>query len=182
MARSGVIRAAACEKMGRLMGMLAVMALSMSMVGGCDHVIIYKDYPVVFDDPFGQDQIVGDPALFPGTNHEQLFEEIRDGDDCHIIYGFQGGIWIHLSIRVTGMARSGTIYASLGDAIGEVEYDMQLMRTAEGFLEAYDIPIPINADEETVEGLYGTKTTLTVRYTTEDGEIEAVREVTLEEG
>ena len=148
----------------------------------CDDVIVYKDYPVVYDDPFGDDLIVGDPAIFPGTNHEQLFEEIKDGDDCHIIYGFQGGIWVHLSIRVTGLPSSGTIFASLGAEIGEIQYDLKLMRTAEGFLEAYDIPIPIKVDEEEIASLYGSDATLTVRFTTEAGEIEAVRYVILEEG
>ncbi len=156
--------------------------LFIAPLGACDEVIIYKDYPVVYDDPFGDDLIVGDPAIFPGTNHEQLFEELKDGDDCHIIYGFQGGIWVHLSIRVTGMPSSGTVFASLGTDVGEIQYDLKLMRTAEGFLEAYDIPIPINADEETIEALYGSEATLTVRFTTEAGEIEAVRNVILEEG
>jgi hypothetical protein len=161
---------------------LALLLGLAALLGSCDEVIIYQDYPVVFDDPFGEDLIVGDPAIFPGTNHEQLFEELLDGDDCYIIYGFQGGIWVHLSIRVTGLPSSGTIFASLGTSIGEIEYDLKLMRTAEGFLEAYDIPIPINVDEETIEALYGTEANLTIRYTTELGEIEAVRKVILGEG
>jgi hypothetical protein len=153
-----------------------------ALLASCDEVIIYQDHPVVFDDPFGEDLIVGDPGIFPGTNHEQLFEELLDGDDCYIIYGFQGGIWVHLSIRVTGLPSSGTVFASLGTSIGEIEYDLKLMRTADGFLEAYDIPIPINADEETIEALYGTEAILRVRYTTDAGEIEAVRKVILGEG
>ena len=172
-----------CLKNTRVHRWVCLLALLITLpVGGCDEVIIYKDYPVVFDDPFGEDLIVGDPAIVPGTNHEQLFEELNDGDDCHIIYGFQGGIWVHLSIRVTGMPSSGTVFASLGTDVGEIQYDLKLMRTAEGFLEAYDIPIPIKVDEENIDALYGSEATLTVRFTTEVGEIEAVRNVILEEG
>ena len=160
---------------------LLVMVAGLSLTS-CDERFVYMEYPVEFDDPFGANLIVGDPDIIPGTNHEQLFEEIQDGDDCDIIHGFQGGIWVHLSIRVTGLPSSGTIFASLGPTVGEVEYDLKLMRTAEGFLEAYDIPIPIVVDEELVDTLYGEEATLIVKFTTEQGEVTAERKVVLGEG
>lgn len=152
------------------------------MVAGCDERLVYMDYPVEFDDPNGASVITGDPEISPGTNHEQLFEEILDGDPCYIIQGFQGGVWVHLSIRVNGLPSTGKMFASLGSAVGEVEYDIKLMRTAEGYLEAYDIPIPVWVPEDQLDTLYGEEATLVVRFTTELGEVTAERSVVLEEG
>ncbi len=64
-----------------------------------------------------------------------------DIDEVPVIHGFQGGTWIHLSVRVTGLPSDGMIEASLGD-VGSIRYGLKLTRSPEGFLEAYDIPIP----------------------------------------
>ena len=116
------------------------------------------------------------------TNDEQLFNEIEEGDVVYIIHGFQGGTWVHLSIRVTGLPSVGTVLARLGLGVGEIQYDLKLIRTAEGYLEAYDIPIPIPFEGMELDALYGQDTTLEVRFTTEDGEVTPSRLVTLEEG
>ena len=76
----------------------------------------------------------------------------------------------------------GTITASLGAEVGEITYDLKLIVTAEGYLEAYDIPIPIPFEGDELDTLYGQETTLEVRFETELGETSTTREVVLEEG
>jgi hypothetical protein len=157
--------------------------LSLSVLFACCETrYVYEDFPVEFDDPFGQELIIGEAALIPGTNEEQLFAEIQDGDTVYIIHGFQGGTWVHLSIRVTGLSSAGSVFVSLGPAIGEIQYDLKLIRTAEGFLEAYDIPIPVVFAGEELEALYGQDATLEVRFTTSEGEVIAIRDVILGDG
>ena len=161
---------------------LAAAVLLSSVIFGCETRILYEDFPVEFDDPLGQDVIFGDPAIFPGTNEEQLFSEIEDGDTVYIIHGFQGGTWVHLSIRVTGLPSVGNIAASLGIHVGEIAYDIKLIRTAEGYLEAYDIPIPIPFEGDELETLYGQEASLTVSFTTANGAANATRLVILGDG
>ncbi len=151
-------------------------------IGACESRILYKDHPVVFDGPGDEALVLGDPELIPGTNDEQLFEEIADGDTVYIIHGFQGGTWVHLSLRVTGLPSSGSVTASLGSEIGEISYDLKLIRTAEGYLEAYDIPIPIPFEGTALEALYGQEVDLTVTFATSEGALTAVRAVVLGDG
>ena len=161
---------------------VVVAVLLASVIPCCETRTTYEDFPVEFDDPLGQDVIFGDPAIFPGTNEEQLFSEIEDGDTVYIIHGFQGGTWVHLSIRVTGLPSVGNIVASLGINVGEIAYDIKLIRTAEGYLEAYDIPIPIPFEGDELETLYGQEATLTVSFTTAAGAASATRVVILGDG
>lgn len=130
----------------------------------------------------------GDPEITPGIYEEQLFSPVEEGDDMHVIHGFQGGIWVHLSIRVNGMRSLGRIYAALGDdgAIGETSYDLRLSRTPEGFLEAYDIPIPVSYRGDDLPGylesIYGESHRLTVRFKVRDKTASDERIVVLEPG
>jgi hypothetical protein len=113
-------------------------------------------------------------------------------DAMHIVAGFQGGIWVHLSLRVTGMRSRGQIEATIhldeeaaGAEIGSTAFSIKLVRTAEGFLEAYDIPIPVGdrgASMQDIEDLFGRVATLTVRYTVEDLVLEDATTVILERG
>ena len=149
---------------------------------GCEHHIIYKDHPVVFDGLGDEYLAIGDPEIIPGTNEEQLFEEIADGDTVYIIHGFQGGTWVHLSLRVTGLPSSGTVTATLSEGISEISYDLKLIRTAEGYLEAYDVPIPIALEGPELEALYGLQVTLTVTFSTSEGALTTSRDVVLGDG
>ncbi len=147
---------------------------------GCDETIIYQDHPVEFDQRSANDPTSGEPGMTLGVYHEQLFSPLRDGDSVHIIDGFQGGTWVHISIRVTGLPRSGNVRASLED-VGEIEYEIDLARTAEGFLEAYDIPIPADLEDEEIDALLGQKRRLEVTYGGEE-KVTIDRLVVLERG
>jgi hypothetical protein len=148
----------------------------------CMERTIYLDYDVIFEDVSSVNQWVGDPVLIPGIYEEQLFNEVEEGDDLYIIHGFQGGIWVHLSIRVGGLDSSGVIYAKLGDDIGEIYYNIKLVRTAEGYLEAYDIPVPVSYAEEELQSLYDTESYIQIQYTSGDETLTVTRTIMLREG
>ena len=153
---------------------------------GCgEHEIIYQDRPVVFD--YDPDEVFANQErmLLPGVYEEQLFNAIEDGDDLHIVAGFQGGIWVHLSLRVTGMRSRGQIQAEINPDIGSTDFSLKLLRTADGFLEAYDIPIPVGdrgSSMADIEALFGRAAVLRVRYTVDEVTIEAERRVILRPG
>lgn len=158
---------------------LAVFAMS-----ACD--TYYTDYPVEFDltdeaMTYGEDSFV-----LPGIYEEQLFGEIENGGDIYVIHGFQGGTWVHLSVRINAMPSSGEISAELvGDqngAVGSISYAIQLVRSAEGYLEAYDIPIPIPEDTNFLNALYGQAGILKVRYVSGEYSVEATRAIVFREG
>ena len=157
---------------------------------GCgeDYVTFYEDIETARDlDPDAVD-FDGDPWLIPGVVEEQLFTEVESGGEMHIIHGFQGGVWVHLSIRVNGMRSLGRIKAGLGEnnAIGETQYDLRLSRTAEGFLEAYDIPIPISYRGDDLAGhlesLYGVEHPLNITFRVQDRSVSDERQVVLQPG
>ena len=143
--------------------------------------VIYRDFPVEFDNvPVGL-AAQGEKSLTPGTFDEQLFDPIEEGDPVHIIHGFQGGTWVHISVRVTGMTAYGKIAVSL-EKVGTIEYDLKLVQTAEGFLEAYDIPIPVGKEGPALEILYGQPSTLEITFSNDSDVVTSTRSVTLEEG
>lgn len=117
----------------------------------------YRDRPVEFD---GVDAeiVYGEGAtIVAGRYEEQLFVPVDSGDALYVIHGFQGGTWVHLSVRVNAMPASGEITAILRDTnqneIAAISYNLKLVRSAEGFLEAYDIPIPMPEDDESLNTL-----------------------------
>ncbi len=130
----------------------------------------------------------GDPWLIPGVVEEQLFTEVESGGEMHIIHGFQGGVWVHLSIRVNGMRSLGRIQAGLGEdnSVGETQYDLRLARTAEGYLEAYDIPIPISYRGDDLAGhlesLYGSEHPLNITFRVQDRTVSDRRQIILQPG
>ncbi len=155
------------------------------LVGGCSDApverIVYQDPAVVFDQDDYNQAVAGDPGITLGIYEEQLFRELHSGDDVPVIHGSQGGTWVHLSIRVTGLPSDGLIAASLGD-VGSIRYGLKLTRSPEGFLEAFDIPVPVRVGGEELEALFGTTLTLTVSFKVDDVEVEATMPVKLVEG
>jgi hypothetical protein len=160
--------------------LVAVLAVA---AGSCKREIIYKDHEVVFDhveETSWQDET---PRIVPGTFEEQLFAPLKDGDPVQIVNGFQGGVWLHVSVRCFGMPPEGELTASLdlldGSALGETTVHLLLARSAEGFREAYDIPIPIERRGADLQALEGARATLAVSYVAGDREVHDSVEVTL---
>ncbi len=160
------------------------------LITGCgeDYAPFFADIETQQDlDPNAVD-FDGEPWLIPGVYEEQLFTEVESGGEMHIIHGFQGGVWVHLSIRVNGMRSLGRIKAGLGEdnGIGETQYDLRLSRTAEGFLEAYDIPIPISYRGDDLAGhlesLYGVEQPLNITFRVQDRSVSDQRQVVLHPG
>ena len=144
--------------------------------------LIYKDHPVEFDQKEANKVWSDERFLKPGIYEEQLFKEVKEGDHVYIIHGFQGGIWVHLSVRLSGVPSRGKIWASLGKEIGEIAYEIKLVRTAEGYLEAHDIPVPVKKEGDALKALYGTTTTLQVKYTADKKDISVSLKVILKQG
>lgn len=165
-------------------GVVCLALLTLAVISGCDREIIYEDYPVEFDGDPGQSWREQDPLLVPGIYEEQLFSELTAGDGLHIIYGFQGGVWAHISVRVAGAPPSGTLTASLtrssdGSLIGTTELTLQLVQSPDGYFEGYDIPIPIDARDTELAALDGAQAELFVSFATAERAVEATRAVTL---
>ena len=114
-------------------------------------VRIFADRPVIFD---GDGDRIDEPTLSLGETVEGEFVPIVEGSGVTIIDGFQGGTWIHLSIRVTGLQPDGLVEVSLGD-ISEVRFGLRLTRTNDGVLEANDIPLPVPLSLDEVATLDG---------------------------
>jgi len=158
-------------------GLLACLSLS-----ACYEEIIYMDFPVQFTDVGGSSEWLGEKEMVLGVYEEQLFRGLGDGDAVHIINGLQGGTWVHLSVRVTGLPRAGVINVVLGEDIGAIEYNIKLVRTAEGFLEAYDIPVPVPFEGDELEALFGQTVVLKVSFSAEGQSVSAESLVVLEQG
>jgi hypothetical protein len=140
---------------------------------------IYSDVPTVALTEDDERRAGEERSLTAGVLNEQLFNVIEAGDPLHIINGFQGGTWVHISVRVTGMRSRGRIEASLGEAVGETAFELKLIRTAQGFMEAHDIPIPVRGD---VDDLVGRDAILHITYTSRDEAIDLDLPVVLERG
>ena len=140
------------------------------------------DFPVEFTDVAGEGEWTGEKEMVLGIYEEQLFRTLHDGDAVHIINGLQGGTWVHLSIRISGLPRVGVVKVELGENVGAIEYNLKLVRTAEGFLEAYDIPVPVPFIGEELEALYGQTVSLKVSFTAAEQSVEAENQVVLEKG
>jgi hypothetical protein len=140
---------------------------------------IYRDVPTVALTEDDERHVGEEKTLTAGVLNEQLFDAVKAGDALHIINGFQGGTWVHISVRITGMRSRGRIVASLGEAVGETAFELKLIRTAQGFMEAHDIPIPVRGD---IDDLIGRDATLHITYTSREEALDLELPVVLERG
>lgn len=166
-----------------LAGCTLVLIFALCAGSGCGETVyddVYLDHPVEFDDD-GSEIVVGEKFMTMGIFEEQLFREIEEGDDVPIIHGFQGGTWIHLSLRIGGMPPDGRVTVELGD-LGEISYGQRLARTPEGFLEVYDIPVPVRLPEDELELLYGQELDLKAEFSSGTDTVSSVLKVVVVEG
>lgn len=136
---------------------------------------VYRDLPVEFD---GDGDRVVEQGMTLGILLDDTFVPLDEGDPVEIINGFQGGTWVHLSLRVAGMPANGLIRASLGD-ISEVRYGLKLVRTEEGYLESYDIPLPVRLTEPQLAAIYGSEVDITATFEANGESVAATRRVSL---
>lgn len=138
---------------------------------------IYRDVPVDLVDTEWTPPVEGDPAVTVGVTEDQLFRELKDGDDAPIIEGFQGGYWVHVSVRTTGLGRSGKIDGLLeldgeADAIGQLNADLRLTPTREGFYERPQVPISLSeAWQVRFADLFDRSGTIGVTFTDAEGRV-----------
>ncbi len=169
--------------MNKSMALWLIGLTGAALVSGCGEIVyndIYRDRPVEFEED--EDEPVTDElGMTLGVYEEQLFRPLVERDEVAVIHGFQGGTWVHLSIRVTGLAPDGMIRASLGE-VGAIRYGIRLTRSPEGFLEAYDIPIPVPLSEEDLAELYGDELELKAQFSAGGESIEVILPVVVVEG
>jgi len=117
--------------------------------------------------------VEGDPNLIIGVTEDQLFRELSDGEDAPVIEGFQGGRWIHMSLRTTGMGIRGSLVGTLrraDEVIGELSEDLKLVPTREGFAERTQVPIALTeAWQLKFEELFGQAGSIAVAFTDSQG-------------
>lgn len=159
---------------------LVVACLVVALAGCGDPEVVreYRDLPVIFD---GDGDRVVEESLVLGALVDGAFVPLGEGAPVEIINGFQGGTWVHLSVRVSGMPASGVVRASL-EGVGEIRYGLKLTRTADGFLEAYDIPMPVRQTGAELEALFGVPALLTASFEADGRSVEASLQVVLAEG
>lgn len=109
----------------------------------------------------------GAPTLLVGGVAEGRFSAFEDGAELPILNGFQGGRWIHVALRVTGMRNRGRAEMRV-TGIGNASYDIKLIRRGE-LLEVFDLPIPVGRNprlsDDEVDALAGQTAQLEVSYT-----------------
>ncbi len=110
---------------------------------------------------------VGDPSLVVGVVRDGRFEPCEAGQDLPILNGFQGGRWIHIALRVTGVRNRGRVQLGVA-GVGEASYDIKLVRRGD-FLEVFDLPIPVGRtprlDDDQIDALAGENAHLVVSFT-----------------
>jgi hypothetical protein len=109
----------------------------------------------------------GAPTLLVGGVADGRFSSFEDGAELPILHGFQGGRWIHVALRVTGMRNRGRAEMRV-TGIGHASYDIKLIRRGD-LLEVFDLPIPVGRNprltDDEVDALAGQTAELEVSYT-----------------
>lgn len=136
---------------------------------------VRRDLPVDQDDREWAPPAAGPPHLVVGVREDEGFRELEDGDALIIERGMQGGRWVHISLRTTGLRRAVTCVAALsveahGAPVGALEAALRLKATREGPMEAPQVPVPLEAEwEERVPDLLGRPGRLDVALSDSDG-------------
>jgi hypothetical protein len=166
----------------KLKNLLVVSAslLALSLIGCVEYNTVYRDLPVEFEEE-EQNQTTDELSITMGLYEEQLFRPLDESSEVPVIQGFQGGTWVHLSIRVTGLPPDGMIRASLGE-VGQIRYGIRLSRSPEGFLEAYDIPVPVPLTEADLERFYGQEVTLKAEFSANGEAVSSELKIIVVEG
>ena len=139
--------------------------LLMVACGPTPTALVFEQPTVVFDALDAGFQ--GEPSLVVGVVRDGRFEALAAGQALPILNGFQGGRWIHVALRVTGLRNRGRVQLGI-DGVGQAAYDIKLVRRND-FLEVFDLPIPVGRnprlDDDQVDALAGQDVHLVVSFT-----------------
>ena len=123
----------------------------------------------------------GEPTLVVGVVRDGRFEGFTAGQELPILNGFQGGRWIHVAMRITGLRNRGRVQLGV-DGIGQAAYDIKLVRRAD-FLEVFDLPIPVGRsprlNDDQVDALAGQAARLAVSFTVGETRLEQDHDLVL---
>ena len=124
---------------------------------------------------------LGEPTLIAGLVADGRFTALEEGAELPILHGFQGGRWVHIALRVTGLRKRGRVVMELR-GVGTASYDIKLTRRGE-LLEIFDLPIAVGRqprlDDAEVDALAGTAVHLTVDYTAGTNSVGVQHDLTL---
>ena len=142
-----------------------VFAVSLIGCGPTPAALEYVTDDLVFDSLDAGNR--GAVSLVVGVVRDEVFVPLEDGQDLPILRGFQGGRWIHVALRVTGVRNRGRVQLE-ATGVGTAAYDIKLVRR-EGVLEVVDLPIPVGRqpalDDRQVDELAGRAVALKVSFT-----------------
>lgn len=137
---------------------------------GClvDTVYVDVDPPVDYgDEPAYVPS--GEPTLEIGYYDEQLYAPLRDGGECPIIFGLQGGTWTMPALRAKGVDTTLTVHCTLvteaDEQLGEaIERNVRFYLAPDGWIENQAFPVPaVHAppnEADPIDDLYGQDATL----------------------
>jgi len=135
-------------------------------LAGCGAAGIDFAQPAVDFTPAPEPDL-GPTSIIAGVVEGGGFQALEAGDPLPIIHGFQGGRWIHVAMRVTGMRNRGRVRMVI-DGVGTADYDIKMLRRS-NLLEIFDLPIPVGREprrtDEEVDALAGDSVTLELSYT-----------------
>ncbi len=103
-----------------------------------------------------------EPYLELGFYEEQLYEELREGDDCPIAPQSQGGVWAMPALRTLGVGSPTKVTCSLiadtGEPVSETKQKIKMyLQPGGSTLEFQQFPIRIREADTyaDVEDLFG---------------------------
>jgi len=147
-------------------------AIALVLLGACETVIVDVDPQVDYGDEPAYVP-VGEPSLELGYYVEQLYQPLRDGDGCPIIYGFQGGTWTMPAVRIQGINSVAMLDCDLvtgsGEVLGAVVSRERFYLAPDGWVEIQAHPVPAAHappnETNSIGDLYGMNATLRCRAT-----------------
>ncbi len=118
----------------------------------------------------------GTPTVDVGFYVEQLYQPLKNGDACPIVFGLQGGTWTMPAVRIIGIASPANVTAELrtdaGEVLGKVESRETFFLATDGWLEIQALAVPAQHappnENKPIDDVFGKPGKLTVTVTDED--------------
>ena len=145
------------------------------LLAACTTETVYVDPEIEISDDYFIEPVAGDPTVILGFYSEQLFYELKNDDDCPVVWGLQGGTWTMPAIRTIGIGSRPTVNCTLvtinGELVGEVKAKTAFFLSPDGYLEYQSFPIPVahEDNDDPIDDLYNQKAELTCAVSDDQG-------------
>lgn len=148
--------------------------LSPAAAGCADSPDTFRDLPTEIDGEAVPPALQGAPVLQVGPTGGGSFRSFAEGQSLPVVHGVQGGRWIHLALRATGLPASAgqlAITVHMGDRqagddepIAELIAGIRLQPLKDGAVGAAVIQVPVSRGDAEVAALAGAPCVLQARY------------------